>query len=309
MIATAASSRGRGHDNPQESEFAAHYDAEQERHTRMTITEHRLPDTSAGTAPGNGRLDGKRTLVIGGGQRIFDKATDPVGNGRAMSLLFAREGAHVAVVDRNLESAQETVDAILEAGGKAFAIQADVALPEDVERMVAEAVVGLGGLDTAVYSVGIGIGELDFAGIDIDEWDTTFAVNVRGAMLSIRAMLPQMGQGGSIVLISSTASLRSSSRLVAYEASKSALEGLLRHSAREAAESGIRVNMVYPGLVDTPNGRTAGAGRPDRAKSAIPLGRMATGWDIAYGSLFFLSEDSNYITAQSLAVDGGRTGI
>ena len=268
-----------------------------------------LPQTAAGSAPGRGRLEGKCTLVIGGGQRIFDKATDPVGNGRAMSLLFAREGAHVAVVDRNLESAQETVDAIHEAGGRAFAIQADVAVPEDVDRMVAEAVEGLGGLDTAVYSVGIGIGELDFAGIDLAEWDQTFAVNVRGAMLSIRAMLPQMTEGGSIVLISSTASLRSSSRLVAYESSKSALEGLLRHSAREAADSNVRVNIVYPGLVDTPNGRTAGAGRPDRATSAIPLNRMATGWDIAYASLFMLSDESSYITAQSLAVDGGRTGI
>lgn len=275
----------------------------------MTIADRSLPDSSAGTAPGRGRLSGKRALVIGGGQRIFDKETDPVGNGRAMSLLFAREGARVAVVDRNLESAQETADAIVAAGGEAHAIEADVSIPADIERMVAETIEHLGGIDTAVYSVGIGIGELDFAGVDIDNWDMTFAVNVRGAMLSIKAMLPHMSDGGSIVLISSTASLRSSSRLVAYESSKSALEGLLRHAAKECAESNVRVNIVYPGLVDTPNGRTAGAGRPDRAKSAIPLGRMATGWDIAHGALFFLSDDSSYITAQSLAVDGGRTGI
>lgn len=268
-----------------------------------------LSQASRGEEPGRNRLLGRRILVVGGGQRVFDAATDPVGNGRAMSLLYSREGAQVVVADANLDSARETVDTITSSGGQATAIQADVRDPEAIVRMVASAAELMGGLDAMVYNVGIGIGELDFAGVELEAWDRTFEVNVRGAMLAIREALPAMRDGGSIVLISTTAAVRSSSRLVAYEVSKSALMGLMRHSAKEAATRGVRVNMVFPGLVDTPNGRTAGAGRPDRSASHIPLGRMATGWDIAYATLFFVSNESSYVTAQTIAVDGGRTGI
>ncbi|MGO1183312.1 MAG: SDR family NAD(P)-dependent oxidoreductase [Micrococcaceae bacterium] len=268
-----------------------------------------LPRASKGELPGRGRLQGRRVLVVGGGQRVFDAETDPIGNGRAMSILYSREGADVVVVDANLDSAQVTVDAIRANGGNATALQADVSDPEAVPGMIAQTTQILGGLDAMVYNVGIGIGDLDFAGVDLSAWDRTFDVNVRGAMLTLREALPVMSEGGSIVLISTTAAVRSSSRLVAYEVSKSALMGLMRHAAREAATRGVRVNMVFPGLVDTPNGRTAGAGRPDRAASNVPLGRMATGWDIAYATLFFMGDESSHVTAQTLAVDGGRTGI
>ena len=274
-----------------------------------TSTKHDLPDTAAGSAPGRQRLTGHRVLVVGGGQRVFDADTDPIGNGRAMCVLTAREGAEVAVVDQNLGSAQATADMITQDGGTAHALAGDVSRPGDAARVVEGAAALMGGLDGLVYNVGIGIGALDLDGVDVDEWDRTFAVNVRGAMLSLRSALPLMSPGGSVVLITTTASIRAASRLVAYEASKAALYGLMRHTAKEAAAHGIRVNTVAPGLVDTPNGRAAGAGRPERAASAIPLGRMATAWDIAYATLFLLSDESSYITSQTLAVDGGRTGI
>lgn len=276
--------------------------------TSTNVVDH-LSDAASGRAPGRGRLTGRRILIVGGGQRTFDAATDPVGNGRAMSLLCAREGAHVSVTDRDLDSARTTATLIAAEGGTADALAGDSSEPEDARRVVKEAAAAMGGLDGMVYNVGIGIGALDLQGVDVDEWDHTFAVNVRGAMLAVRAALPLMGTGGSIVLITTTASIRAASRLVAYESSKAALYGLMRHTAKEASGQGVRVNTVAPGLVDTPNGRAAGANRPDRAASGIPLGRMATAWDIAYATLFLLSEESTYITAQTLAVDGGRTGI
>ena len=98
-----------------------------------------LSPESAGEAPGRGRLQGRRILVVGGGQRTFDAATDPVGNGRAMSLLFAREGAHVAVADVNRASADDTVQRITAEGGQAFSIEANIAREDDVNRMIDEA--------------------------------------------------------------------------------------------------------------------------------------------------------------------------
>jgi NAD(P)-dependent dehydrogenase (short-subunit alcohol dehydrogenase family) len=264
---------------------------------------------SQGLAPGRGRLAGRRVLVVGGGQRSFDAATDPVGNGRAMSLLFAREGAHVAVADRVRASAEETVAQIARAGGSAFAIEADITSEPDVVRMFAETRAGLAAIDGLVLNVGVGIGGLDLAGATPESWDQTLAVNLRGPMLCCRSGLPQLESGAAIVLISSIAGLRSGSRLVAYDASKAALGGLMRHVAREASRRGIRINTICPGLVDTPLGRTATAGRPDRAAAGVPFGRQATGWEIAYAALFLVSDESVYVTAQTLAVDGGLTGM
>src|SRR5438128_11101139 len=117
---------------------SAPIDAKSERRVRPLTAE------SSGTAPGRGRLEGRRLLVVGGGQRTFDAATDPIGNGRAMSLLFAREGAWVAVADMNQASAEETVGRIRQEGGGALAIAADIGREADVARMIGEAVEGLG---------------------------------------------------------------------------------------------------------------------------------------------------------------------
>src|SRR5215212_11847603 len=126
-----------------------------------------LSAESEGQAPGRGRLQGRRILVVGGGQRTFDAATDPVGNGRAMSLLFAREGAQVAVADMNRASADDTVQRVMAEGGQAFSIEANIAREEDVNRMIDEAVEGLGGLDGIVLKVGIGLGGPGLDRVDI----------------------------------------------------------------------------------------------------------------------------------------------
>jgi NAD(P)-dependent dehydrogenase (short-subunit alcohol dehydrogenase family) len=264
---------------------------------------------SQGDAPGRGRLAGRHILVVGGGQRIFDAATDPVGNGRAMSLLFAREGARVAVADLNRASADETVQKISSEGGNGLALTADIEREDDVARMIAEAHDGLGGLDGLLLNVGIGLGGLGLRGVKQDEWDKVVAINLRGPMLCCREALPKLADGSSIVFISSIAALGAGSRLPAYDASKAALGGLMRHVAMEGVRRGIRANIVYPGLVDTPLGRAASAGRSSRSATPIPFGRMATGWEVAYAALFFLSDESVYVTGQGLAIDGGLTGI
>jgi NAD(P)-dependent dehydrogenase (short-subunit alcohol dehydrogenase family) len=252
-----------------------------------------LSAESTGEAPGRGRLQGRRILVVGGGQRTFDAATDPVGNGRAMSLLFAREGAHVAVADIHRASADDTVGRITAEGGRAFSIEADIAREADVNRMIDEAIDGLGGLD----------------GVDLREWNDTLAVNLSGPMLCCRKALKHLADGASVVFISSIAGLRSGSRLIAYDTSKAALGGLMRNVAKEGARRGIRANIICPGLVDTPLGRHTSAGRPSRSAAGVPFGRMATGWEIAYAALFFMSEESVYVNAQTLAVDSGITGL
>jgi NAD(P)-dependent dehydrogenase (short-subunit alcohol dehydrogenase family) len=226
-----------------------------------------------------------------------------------MSLVFAREGAHVAVADINRASADDTVGRITGEGGRAFSIEANIAREGDVNRMIEEAINGLGGLDGMVLNVGIGVGALGLDGIDLKEWNDTFAVNLTGPMLCCRKALRHLDPGSSIVFISSIAGLRSGSRLVAYDTSKAALGGLMRNVAKEGARRGIRANIVCPGLVDTPLGRHTSAGRQSRNASGAPFGRMATGWEIAYAVLFFMSDDSVYVNAQTLAVDSGITGL
>jgi NAD(P)-dependent dehydrogenase (short-subunit alcohol dehydrogenase family) len=278
-------------------------DARPDRYVRPLSAE------SSGAAPGRDRLKGRRVLVVGGGQRNFDAATDPIGNGRAMSLLFAREGAQVAVADLNRASAEDTVGQIVaESGGRAFAIQADVTVEADVRRMIDEAHHIMGGLDGMVLNVGT-FGKTGLDGVSAEEWNRIYDVNVRGPMLACREALPKFENGGSIVFISSIAALRAGSQMAVYDSSKAALGGLMRNIAQVGARRGIRVNLVYPGLVDTPNGRAAGAGRPSRGKGHVPFGRQATAWEVAYAVLFFMSEESVYVTAQTLAVDSGLSGL
>jgi NAD(P)-dependent dehydrogenase (short-subunit alcohol dehydrogenase family) len=267
-----------------------------------------LPPEACGIAPGRGRLADRKILVIGAGEQTYDIEDPPIGNGRAISQLIAREGAQVAVADLDAARAHETARCLKDEGSTAVTIVADVSDPGEIERMVSEARAGLDGLDGVVANVGI-VGGWGLDHTNAEDWDRVFAVNVRAHFLACKHALAQMPDGSSIVLTSSIAALMPVNEVVAYHASKAALEGLCMWLAKHAAERAIRVNIVVPGLIDTSLGRLASVADPSRKERPIPLGRQGTAWEIAYAAAFLLSDEASYITAHMLVVDGGLVAL
>jgi len=255
----------------------------------------------------SGALEGRRVLVVGAGTRPSDDPDAPVGNGRAIAVVAGRAGATVTCADLDADAAAFTAALVQAEGPVAHVLAGDVNDADVCAALVADADAAMGGLDGLVCNVGIGAG-MGLSGTTPEQWDAVFAVNVRSHFLLAAAALPRMPEGGSIVFISSVAGLTAGSRIPAYDASKSALTGLCRQVAAEGARRGVRANVVAPGLIDTPLGRVATAGRPSRAKAPVPLGRQGTAWEVAEPVVFLLSDAASYITSQLLAVDGGLTG-
>lgn len=258
-----------------------------------------------------GRLEGKAAVVVGAGQT----PGETIGNGRAIAMLFAREGARVLCVDRILERAEETAAMITDAGGEASALQADVAKAADAARITAESLARLGRIDVLINNVGIGGGDAPVHRLEEAAFDRIVSVNLKGMWLVTKAALAPMREqgGGAIVNISSLAA-RAGGIQLAYEVSKAGVNRLTAHVAISQARYGIRCNAVQPGLMDTPmavagiaaaSGRTQEAVRQER-NVRVPLGgRMGTAWDTAHAALFLASDDAKFISGAILPVDGG----
>jgi NAD(P)-dependent dehydrogenase (short-subunit alcohol dehydrogenase family) len=264
-------------------------------------------ETLGRAAPGR-RMAGRAVLVLGAGQRDSPDSLPPVGNGRAIAVLCAREGAVVACADRNIDAARATVERIVGEGGRGFAISVDVTQTAEIERAILEARELMGSFDGLVLNVGVG-GPQRLAAQTVELWDETLATNLRSHMWACKIALPVMDAGGSILFISSTASLRPGTLVPSYDASKAALAALCRHVALEGEPLGIRANVLAPGPVDTPLGREASRARPTRATQRLPFGREGTAWEVAYAAQFLLSHEGSLINAQVIVADGGMTGL
>lgn len=261
----------------------------------------------------SGRLAGKRAVVVGAGQT----PGETIGNGRAMAVLFAREGAQVLCIDRIPERAEATANEITGEGHIAFALPADITKAADAGGVMDAAQALLGGLDILVNNVGIGGGDGPAHKLEEASFDRILDVNLKGTWLMARAAIPilRAAGGGSIVNISSLASLAGGNQ-VAYEISKAAVNRLTTSIAQSNAKHGVRCNAILPGLMDTPMavegiasalGQTAGQVRDSR-NARVPLGgKMGTAWDTAYAALFLASDEAKFITGALLPVDGGMS--
>jgi len=265
------------------------------------------------------KLEGKRALVTGGGSGI----------GRAISLLFASEGARVAVNDLNAETAQKTVADM----GGGVAVPADVGDPGAVRAMFADVVTSFGGLDILVNNAGIG----ETSGTDTSEmerifttrmseamspegvtthmdvtremadadWDMMLRVHLYGTFHCTREALKLMDGGGAIVNMSSVVGLQGTPGIPHYAAAKAGILGFTRSVAQEVGSRGVRVNAICPGYIDTPMTQVIPEILRQLVKAQTPLGRLGSPEDVARVALFLASDDAAFITGQWISPNGG----
>lgn len=267
----------------------------------------------------SGRLSGKVALVCGAGHLPMPKGIIPGGdellaNGSAISVLFAREGAHVVVLDRDLVAAERTVALVHAEGRHAEALQADVTDSPGLKLAIDALAERLGGLDVLVNNVGITrMGGLE--GESEESWREVLDINLSSVFYACKHAVPHMLKRGrgSIVNTSSLASIRFTGYpYTSYYASKAGVNQLTVSIAMEYARRGIRANAVLPGPMNTPLIYRQVSGQYNSVQEMInardqlsPSGKMGTAWDVANVALFLASEESQYVNGVCLPVDGG----
>jgi NAD(P)-dependent dehydrogenase (short-subunit alcohol dehydrogenase family) len=251
------------------------------------------------------KLDNKIALITGGGSGI----------GRATSMLFAKEGASVAVADWVEDNAKAVAAEITKNGGQAIALKADVSKAADAERMVAETLQRFGRLDILYNNAGIGFAR-PLHQMTEDEWDRVVDVDLKGVFLGCKYALPElMKHGGVILSTASIAGVEGIRRMGHYCAAKAGVILLTKSMAMDYSEHGIRVNCICPGGVATPLAETGydkltpeKRERAERAAAGMHLlNRVADPIEIARVALFLCSDDASFITGQAIIADGGWT--
>jgi NAD(P)-dependent dehydrogenase (short-subunit alcohol dehydrogenase family) len=247
------------------------------------------------------RLSGKRAIVTGAASGI----------GRASAVLFAREGAQVLAVDL-AEAVEATRDEIVKGGGRCIARRADAADEAVVKSLVEESVRELGGLEVVYANAGVSGGLLPFFEQTAEDWERVLHVNLIGPFLAVKhgALHMRAHGGGSIICTASVAALRSGAGGSAYSASKAGVVSLVQTAANQLAGSGVRVNAICPGLIET--GMTKPMFDAARARGSEkkigqlnPLRRPGQPIEIACMALFLASDEASYVNGQAIAVDGG----
>jgi NAD(P)-dependent dehydrogenase (short-subunit alcohol dehydrogenase family) len=236
------------------------------------------------------------------------------GIGRATALAFGRAGACVVVADTSVDGGHATAAMIVEAGGKALYVKADVSRAADVEALVEKTVNYYGRIDCAVNNAGIEEGSQGVTDGDEAQFDRIMSVNLKGVWLCMKYELRKMAKQGSgaIVNVASTGALVAVPARALYAASKHAVVGLTKSAAVEYAKSGIRVNSLCPGAVKTPMLARVLEREPQtekKLKAAHPMGRFAEASEIANAILWLCSDQSSFVTGHQLAIDGGLTAL
>jgi 2-hydroxycyclohexanecarboxyl-CoA dehydrogenase len=255
--------------------------------------------------------------------RLKDKVAIITGSGRGMgrsdAIIFAREGAKVVVCDINGDNAQAVAKEIKDAGGEAFSIKTDVTKPEEVEALVQETIKRYGQIDILVSNAGWD--ELrPFLHTDINFWNKILDLNLKGHMHCVKAVLPHMSKRncGKIVTIGSDAGRLGNPMEAPYSAAKGGVIAFTKTIAREFGRFNITANCVCPGITDTPLAQEMISAIPEKekalkmmetVKAMTPLRRIAKPEDVAYAVLYFSSDESNFVTGQTLSVSGGLVTV
>ncbi len=244
-----------------------------------------------------GRFEGKTAIVTGASRGI----------GREIAILLGKEGARVAVnYSGSKEKAEEVVELIKQSGGDAFAIQANVSDSEQVKQMIDETLKTFGSIDMLVNNAGITRDNL-LMRMKEDEWDDVININLKGVFLCTKAVTRQMmkQRAGKIVNLASIVGVIGNPGQANYVAAKAGVIGLTKTTARELATRNITVNAVAPGFITTDMTDALPEDVKEQMLASIPLGKLGAAEDVAGAVAFLLSDDANYITGQTINVDGG----